>query len=579
MALFLFFLFPTAIFGAVAYGAVAREVVLSAAAQAHRALEQASPAVLRERLPEVGSEIGTDLLLYQHGLLVGAAAPEILDLGLFHSWLSPSVFLDFASGEDTEAQENRRLGESEYLVAYRRLDPERVLAAPIPLASQEITRRQREFRDIALLVSLLGAALSIILSLLVARALSRPLAQLSHAAVTVGGGDLRVRLPEREGDEFGSVYQSFNQMVQRLRRARVDLAREARRTETIVAEAATGVLALDGRGRVELVNPRAAEILGGAPVPGEPLPDEGPLLVAIKDALREFRRSTDAEAGRELEIDSRIVRLRLRKLASAEGPRGMVVALEDVTSEVRTARVLAWGEMARQVAHEIKNPLTPIKLSVQHLRRAYADRRSDFAEILDRNVEAVLEEIDRLGEIARAFARFGAPQHADVGLEKVDVASSLRETLALYRSGGPAGIRLEVDAPTDVPVLAIARAGELKEVLINLLENAREALDGSGVVRVSVARDEERGCVEIVVADTGEGIRPDLLARIFEPHFSTRTSGTGLGLAIVKRIVESWGGSIEAESAPGTGTRMRVRLEAVTSNGNASCAPSGDQAD
>jgi signal transduction histidine kinase len=219
--------------------------------------------------------------------------------------------------------------------------------------------------------------------------------------------------------------------------------------------------------------------------------------------------------------------------------------------------------MARQVAHEIKNPLTPIKLAVQHLRRAYHDDRPDFGDIMDRNVESILEEIDRLGEIARAFSRFGTPQSAGEELEVVDVSRAVDETMALYRGAGD-GIRFHTDLSQAAGVQVLARTGELKEVLFNLLENAREALDGAGEIEVLVRRGARRGRVELVVRDTGEGIAPELLARIFEPHFSTRTSGTGLGLAIVRRMVESWGGEISAESVPGTGTQMKVTLREAT---------------
>jgi nitrogen fixation/metabolism regulation signal transduction histidine kinase len=290
-----------------------------------------------------------------------------------------------------------------------------------------------------------------------------------------------------------------------------------------------------------------------------PLPRTSPALRAVADALAEFWRSGTLEAGAELEVESRILRLRMRRLTSPAGPAGAVVALEDVTSEVRTARVLAWGEMARQVAHEIKNPLTPIKLSVQHLRRAFQDGRSDYAMILDRNVESILREIDRLGEIARAFSRFGTPDSTVEGLEAVDVARVVAETLTLYRGTGQ-GIRYELDVNGSDGVLAVARTGELKEVLVNLLENAREAVGEEGEIRVTVsgANGDER--VEVAVADTGEGIPEDLLARVFDPHFSTRTSGTGLGLAIVRRMVESWGGQVLAESESGIGTTMRVLI-------------------
>jgi two-component system, NtrC family, nitrogen regulation sensor histidine kinase NtrY len=560
VALFVFFLTPMAIFGAVAYGAVAREVVRSAGVLAHRSLEQAARELPRAPLGEVGGLVGADLLLFRQGALVGSSAPEVLDLGLFHSWLPPEVHLSFTRGEDLEEREERRLAGNDYLIAYRRLDPAVVLAAPAPLASDEITRRQHEFAHVALLMSLLGAAFSVFLSLLVGRALTRPLDELGHAVATVGTGNLRVRLPEGRRDEFGSVYAAFNRMVRRIRRARAALMRETRRTETIVAEAATGVLALDARGRVELVNPRASEILGSLLEVGREIPRTSPLLEALAEALYDFWTSGGSEAMQELEVEGRIVRLRLRRLTGPQGERGTVAALEDVTSEIRTARVLAWGEMARQVAHEIKNPLTPIKLSVQHLRRAYVDGRPDFAAILDRNVEAILREIDRLGEISRAFARFGTPQQVVERPERVDLLRAVEDTLALYR-GTDDGLTYLVDVSPDAPTHGIARTGELKEVLVNLLENAREALDGGGEIRVSISAL-EGSRVELAVTDTGEGIPQELLDSVFEPHFSTRTSGTGLGLAIVRRLVESWGAEVSVHSRSGGGTRFSIRLRA-----------------
>ena len=223
--------------------------------------------------------------------------------------------------------------------------------------------------------------------------------------------------------------------------------------------------------------------------------------------------------------------------------------------ELHTARVLAWGEMSRQVAHEIKNPLTPIKLAVQHLRRAYRDGRRDYDEILETNVEQILKEIDRLTEIARAFSRYGAPPEAAGPLEAVDVGAAIHEALTLYRSDSAVRFREEIEA--DVPRV-LARAGELKEVLLNLLENAYTALEGRGTVVVSARRTGE--AVELAVSDDGPGIPPELLERVFEPHFSTRSAGTGLGLAIVRRLVEGWGGALTAESVVGQGTTIRIRL-------------------
>jgi nitrogen fixation/metabolism regulation signal transduction histidine kinase len=354
--------------------------------------------------------------------------------------------------------------------------------------------------------------------------------------------------------------------VRRLRHAQSALLRETRRTEAIVAQAGTGVVALDAVGRVALINPRACEILGAEVAAGGRIPEDRPLPAAVAATVRGFLGSGQREATEEREVEGRVVRLSLRRLPVEEGARGAVLVLADVTDEIRSARVLAWGEMARQVAHEIKNPLTPIKLAVQHVRRAWADGRDDFGGILDRNVESVLREIDRLGEIARAFSRFGTPSESTEPLEPVEVRRVAEDTLALYR-GGDDGIAYAVDVEADAP-RALAREGELREVLVNLLENARAALDGAGgEVRISAGPAGGGAWVRVDVSDTGEGIAPEQLPRIFEPRFSTRTSGTGLGLAIVKRMVESWGGEITVASALQQGTRVSIRLRTETAAG------------
>jgi signal transduction histidine kinase len=564
MALFAFFLLPMAAFGGTAFRALSREVVRTAEAVAERGLAQAVAEVQGSTLAEVSQHVGIDLLLYHDGVLAEAASPEVIDLGLYHTWLAPPTYLAFAIQEAVEGREERRLAGQPYLVAYRRLAAADVLASPTPLAAGEIARRQRELTDVVLLAGLLGAALSVILSLGVGRALSSPIEGMSQAAARVGEGDLSVRLPEDRSDEFGRLFHAFNEMVHGLGESQAELVGEKRRTETIVAQAATGVIALDAAGRVALINPRAGQILGAMPEPGEPIPDDRPLPAAVAHAVRRFLgadfTSATGEWSEEREVEGRVIRLRLRPLPVRSGPPGAVVVLEDVTAEIRSARVLAWGEMARQVAHEIKNPLTPMKLAVQHVRRAYADGRPDFGAILDRNADAVLGEIDRLGEIARAFARFGTPAETAAEVESVDVGHVADETLALYRGGGDEEVRYVLDVPTDAPRVR-ARVGELKEVLINLLENARGAMDGGGgEIRIAAAPTGGGEWLQLDVGDTGEGIPPELLPRVFEPQFSTKSSGTGLGLAIVRRLVESWGGEVTVDSTPGEGTTVHIRL-------------------
>jgi signal transduction histidine kinase len=232
-------------------------------------------------------------------------------------------------------------------------------------------------------------------------------------------------------------------------------------------------------------------------------------------------------------------------------------ALEKMATDVRrtqeaheqAARVLAWGEMANQIAHEIKNPLTPMRLGIQHLQRVQRDARTPIGPTLHETAHRILGEIDRLDTIARAFSRFAAPAEGRPAPEPVALGDIAREVAALYGlAQGGTGVTLTVQDEVKV----LAHDDEVKETLINLLENARNAGASTTHLRIS-------GAV-LEVADDGEGISADWLPRIFEPRFSTTTSGSGLGLAIVKRLVEGWGATISVASEVGKGTTVTIEF-------------------
>jgi len=225
----------------------------------------------------------------------------------------------------------------------------------------------------------------------------------------------------------------------------------------------------------------------------------------------------------------------------------------------RAQRVFAWGEMARQVAHEIKNPLTPMRLGIQHLLRAWRDGRPDFGAILEENATRVLTEIDHLDATARSFAQFGAPPEARPPVPACDVAAVVRDVAALQRLGGEERTEWRLDG-ADVARLAMVRPVELREVLLNLAENARAA----GARSITATLDVQEGLVRLSLADDGVGIAPETLPRVFEPHFSTSSSGSGLGLAISRRLVEDWGGTIRLRSTVGHGTTVEILLRQPT---------------
>jgi len=220
----------------------------------------------------------------------------------------------------------------------------------------------------------------------------------------------------------------------------------------------------------------------------------------------------------------------------------------------RAERVLAWGEMARQVAHEIKNPLTPIRLGVQHLKRARSDPRVDYDTVLNENVRRILAEIDRLDEIARSFSRYGSAPADLAPAVAVDVAAVVKDVLALEQMGDRV-VKWQLRG-AERPIWAMAQKDEMRDVLLNVFENARLA----GARHVDVALREEERRVMIETVDDGAGIPPAVLSRIFEPHFSTRTTGSGLGLAVSRRLIEAWRGEIGITSDEGKGTRVLIVL-------------------
>ena len=561
--LFGFFILSNVVFGTLAYRTLSGASERTATALAERVVGQIAEAYREEggSMELLARRVGADLLEYRRGELVGGSADELVELGLYESWVDPEIYNALETGQRREASKVASLGDWRYVLAHRRLPDGDIVASPVPLRAGAAALRRRDVADLLGVAIVLGPILSLGLALIVGRALARPIRTLQVASERVGRGNLAVHLPEDRLDEFGAVFTAFNRMVLRLGEARRELLRTTRRTQAIVEEVAPGVIAVDTQGRVTVANPVAESLLGAALETGVSIPSSGERGGQLADWLDTYRKSGASEADADFRWTDRRIRARARRIVQEGQVGGVVVSLEDVTDELRSERILAWGEMAKQVAHEVKNPLTPIKLSVQHLRRAWRHRRSDFGRILDRNVTTILGEIDRLASIARSFSRLASPAAENTGpLESVDVALVVREVLDLYEGGAQASVQLRGELADDLPQ-AMCRPDELKQVLLNLVENSRAAMPGGGVVRILAAESEDgSGDVAVTVVDGGKGIPAQLLPRIFEPRFSTRSKGAGLGLAIVKRLVDSWGGRVEVESRIGRGTTVRIRL-------------------
>ncbi len=506
-----------------------------------------------ERLRELSRRIDADLALYRGGELVGTSTPVLEDLGVVGQLMDPSAFRALALEGRFEVTQEGLLPELAERVGYRVVQPGRpsditVVATPQLADDSSLGARQLDLALVLLLATLAGVAAALAGAQIASRTLSRPVAELRRSALALGKGQAMPPHSGRPPLEFEPVFGAFERMAADIRSTQSALEEARRRTAAVLATVATGVVGVDPRGRVLIANRQAVDLLGTRLEEGEPFLDRlsddwAPLSMAV----RRFLENPSIDGTAELEVGGRRLTLQLASL----GPdvRGVVMALNDVTDVSRAERVLAWGEMARQVAHEIKNPLTPMRLGMQHLRRVYRDRRAEFDVTLEETAERILGEIDRLDTIARAFSRFAAPADPHEPLDSIDLGVVAGEVVQLYRLAEEGcEVRLQVEPRA----WGAARPDEVKEVLVNLLENARNA--GASVVRVTV------GPAFIRVEDDGTGILPDLLPRVFEPRFSTNTSGSGLGLAIVRRLVESWGGRIEVESEAERGTTVTVRL-------------------
>jgi signal transduction histidine kinase len=563
LALFGFFVVPAAAFGVWISRQLqsdyrqSRELLVSEALRtvaARAATDSAAPDSVTRPAPG-----DAPLLVYRGNVLTSASDELLATLAPLGRLLPPEVALDVARAGHVAASHVTDVGDARVLVGYRAVaaaaGPDVVLAVPARADDIGLDARRRDLGVLVLLATALGALAALWLSGIAARQLARPIGALREAALSIaaGGGEPPLRGPEPPA-EFVPVFAAFRRMAADLAAGRVALEEANRRTAAVLRNVASAVVAVDASGAVTLFNPAAERLFGDVLATGSPLGALGvPALEAqVRSLCEQGPAVSDDDIG--LELGGRQV---LGRVTPLRAGGGAVITLDDVTELARAQRVLAWGEMARQVAHEIKNPLTPIRLGVQHLKRARSDARPDFDRILDQNVGRILAEIDRLDEIARAFSRYGtAPAERAAG-EPTDVAAIARDVVELERLGEGA-VRWELRG-ADEPAVARARGEELREVLLNLLENAR--LADARTVSMEVVRAEGR--VRVVVSDDGAGIAADVLPRVFEPHFSTRTSGSGLGLAISRRMVEGWGGAIGLASEPGRGTRVEVALVAA----------------
>ncbi|HEY6051147.1 MAG TPA: ATP-binding protein, partial [Thermoanaerobaculia bacterium] len=380
---------------------------------------------------------------------------------------------------------------------------------------------------------------------------ARPVADLVAGTRAVAAGDFAPRLAEPPDEELRELVRAFLSMSRSLQEHTEALSAEKERLATLLAHMTAGVVAYRENGEVLLANPAAAQ-LGGGRASGAHLEEvfPGREMAALRSVL-----ASDSVSLSPVEIEPRPgERWRVVAVGLPLGGEGTRMAvIEDVSDVVRSNRLAAWAEMARIIAHEIKNPLTPIRLSVEHLREVWRRGSGDFDEVLEECVTNVLRQTDELRRAASEFSDYARLPEPEV--QPTDVSRLARESAAAY-AGAP-GVRW--DLRIDDGMVAPADPRLLSRVFSNVLGNAVEALGGRpGEIRVLARRD--GGRLRIAVEDDGPGVVPQILPRLFDPYFSAKSGGTGLGLAIAKKIIEEHRGRIAAENRAEGGFRVTFDL-------------------
>jgi two-component system nitrogen regulation sensor histidine kinase NtrY len=417
-----------------------------------------------------------------------------------------------------------------------------------------------------------------------AKTITVPLMEVAHGAQRIAGGDYEVFIDREDPDEIGTLVNAFNRMTADLKtskarldeaqsemaRTNLELDQRRRHMEVVLSNVAAGVVAVDAVGLVTTFNPSAERLLRvqadsvlGRPwrsiLQGENLEMIDLLLVGLTPGSR---GAVDRQVRLGVAGESLTLMVHLGFLNDESGQAlGMVVVFEDLTELEKAQRMAAWREVARRIAHEVKNPLTPIKLSAQRMARRYRDKLGEDTQIFDECTETIVHQVEELRKLVNEFSTFARLPNAR--LAPGDLNQIAEETITLFRSAHP-DIFFELEDEGGVPVFDLDRE-QISRVLINLLDNAVAAVmetTPSGQVTVRLSYDDILKIVRLEVEDSGPGVPPEYRLRLFEPYFSTKKGGTGLGLAIVSTIVTDHNGYIRVQDNQPQGTRIIIELPA-----------------
>jgi two-component system, NtrC family, nitrogen regulation sensor histidine kinase NtrY len=431
------------------------------------------------------------------------------------------------------------------------------------------------------LITLVIVLLAVWFGIYLANSLSTPIRELAEATGRIAGGNLDVQLEAEGEDEIGMLVASFNKMMEDLRNNQLalkdanegltsinlELEQRRRYMEIVLRNVTAGVISVNRDGVLTTVNPSAEKLLNisSEAVRGKHFKEvlRPEQMDIIKGLLRDMVYSKKDTISKQVEIQLREGKLTLFVNLSVMRDEngdflGTVVVFDDLTQLLKAQRMAAWREVARRIAHEIKNPLTPIQLSAQRLRKKFLSRFTAEEKVFDECTAMIIKSVDDLKTLVDEFSNFARMPTAQPTPN--DLNEVIREALSLYQEAHRS-VKFSFSTDESIPVIRLDR-DQIKRVLINLLDNAVDALEGGGSIDIETRYNKELRMATFIVADTGHGISPEDKPRLFEPYFSTKKAGTGLGLAIVNTIIADHHGFIRVKDNEPKGTRFIIELPA-----------------
>ena len=397
-----------------------------------------------------------------------------------------------------------------------------------------------------------------------AKDITVPIKDLAEATDRIASGDLNFRIQMKAADEIGMLVQSFNQMTGDLQVSRSELEQRKKYMEIVLKNVAAGVISIDEKENVTTINTSAEQMLqikGDTVLEksfSEVLPKE--YVGQIERLLNELKSSRKDSIERQvivnLEGKSLSLLINLTALRDEEGkPLGVVAVFDDLTQLIKAQRMAAWREVARRIAHEIKNPLTPIQLSAQRLRKRYLDRLQPDGTVFDECTRTIVKQVEELKGMVNEFSNFARMPAAQPTPNQLN--EIIQESLVLFHATQKP-IRFEF-FPNELPVVNVDR-DQMKRVMINLIKNSLTAIENEGTIRIQTSYDPRLQTVRLEVSDDGCGIPDEDKGRLFEPYFSTKKTGTGLGLTIVNAIVADHNGYIRVRDNKPKGTTFLIEI-------------------